>query len=37
MAAVGSRDGRELVRELDALRRKGLDRDERGRYFLKAD
>lgn len=37
MAAVGSRDGREIVRELDTLRRKGLDRDDRGRYFLKAD
>jgi len=37
MAAVGSRDGREIVRDLDALRRKGLERDERGRYFLKAD
>ena len=37
MAAVGSRDGREIVRELDGLRRKGLDRDDKGRYFLKAD
>ena len=30
-------DGREIVRELDTLRAKGLDRDEQGRYFLKAD
>jgi UbiD family decarboxylase len=34
MAAVGSRDGREVVRELDTFRAKGLDRDERGRYYL---
>jgi 2,5-furandicarboxylate decarboxylase 1 len=35
MAAVGSRDGREIVRELDALRTEGvLDRDDRGRYLL---
>ncbi len=33
MAAVGSRDGREVVRELDALRqRRGLKRDGRGHY-----
>ncbi len=37
MAAVGSRDGREIVRELDTLRAKGLERDEQGRYFLKAE
>ena len=36
MAAVGSRDGREVVRDLDAVRGTGaLDRDERGRYFIK--
>jgi hypothetical protein len=31
---VGSRDGREIVLALDALRAKGLDRDSEGRYFL---
>jgi hypothetical protein len=38
MAALGSRDGREIVRELDALRHNhdGLERDDRGRYFIKA-
>ena len=36
MAAVGSRDGREIVLALDALRQKGLDRDDEGRYFIKA-
>jgi len=35
MTAMGSRDGREVVLMLDALRAKGLDRDDRGRYFLK--
>ena len=35
MAATGSRDGREIVRELFTLRGKGLERDEQGRYFLK--
>jgi UbiD family decarboxylase len=35
MAAVGSRDGREIVLAIDALRQKGLDRDADGRYFLK--
>jgi len=35
MTAVGSRDGREIVRALDALRQNGLDRDGEGRYFLK--
>ena len=35
MAAVGSRDGREVVREIDALREKGVDRDSQGRYFLR--
>jgi len=35
MAALGSRDGREIVRAIDALREKGLDRDGDGRYFLK--
>jgi UbiD family decarboxylase len=34
MTAVGSRDGREIVRALDALRQKGLDRDGEGRYFI---
>jgi 2,5-furandicarboxylate decarboxylase 1 len=36
MAATGSRDGREIVRELHCLRDKGLERDEQGRYSLKA-
>jgi UbiD family decarboxylase len=36
MAAVGSRDGREIVLALDALRQNGLDRDGEGRYFIKA-
>jgi UbiD family decarboxylase len=35
MAAVGSRDGREVVRALEVLRAtKGLDRDAEGRYVL---
>jgi UbiD family decarboxylase len=34
MAAVGSRDGREIVRALDALRHKGLARDQEGRYSM---
>ena len=35
MAAVGSRDGREIVRALDELRRtRGITRDDRGRYVL---
>lgn len=35
MAAIGSRDGREVVRELDRLRREcRLDRDKTGRYLL---
>jgi len=35
MAALGSRDGREVVRALDALRAEpGLGRDERGCYLL---
>jgi UbiD family decarboxylase len=34
MAAIGSRDGREVVRTLEALRDKaGLDRDAAGRYL----
>jgi UbiD family decarboxylase len=38
MSAVGSRDGREIVRELEALRAKAaLDRDADGRYFIKAE
>jgi 2,5-furandicarboxylate decarboxylase 1 len=36
MAAVGSRDGREVVLALDALRQKGLDRDGEGRYLMKS-
>jgi UbiD family decarboxylase len=37
MTAVGSRDGREVVRALEALRDKvHLDRDAEGRYFIKA-
>jgi UbiD family decarboxylase len=36
MAAVGSRDGREVVRQLGGLRDKlALDRDAEGRYFIK--
>jgi UbiD family decarboxylase len=35
MTAVGSRDGREIVLELDALRSTpGLDRDNEGRYVI---
>jgi UbiD family decarboxylase len=38
MAAVGSRDGREIVRMLDRLRGNAtLDRDAEGRYFIKTD
>jgi 2,5-furandicarboxylate decarboxylase 1 len=38
MAAVGSRDGREVVRVLGGLRNKlALDRDREGRYFIKSD
>jgi hypothetical protein len=37
MAAVGSRDGREVVRMLGALRDKlSLDRDGEGRYVIKS-
>jgi UbiD family decarboxylase len=37
MLAAGSRDGREIVRELDALYAAGsLTRNDRGRYVLKA-
>jgi 3-polyprenyl-4-hydroxybenzoate decarboxylase len=36
MAATGSRDGREIVLKLDALRGDGaLERDDEGRYFIK--
>ena len=36
MSAVGSRDGREIVRRLEALRADGrLERDPEGRYFTK--
>ena len=34
MAALGSRDGREIVRQIHALRDKGLERDDMGRYVL---
>jgi 2,5-furandicarboxylate decarboxylase 1 len=35
MTAVGSRDGREVVRTLGGLRDKlALDRDGEGRYFI---
>jgi hypothetical protein len=38
MAALGSRDGREIVRELDALyAAQRLGRSEDGRYVLKGD
>jgi 3-polyprenyl-4-hydroxybenzoate decarboxylase len=38
MTAVGSRDGREIVRMLEALRaREALDRDGEGRYLIKAE
>jgi len=38
MSAVGSRDGREVVRMLERLRDKlSLDRDAEGRYFIKSD
>jgi 2,5-furandicarboxylate decarboxylase 1 len=38
MTAVGSRDGREIVRALEALRaREALDRDGEGRYFMTGD
>ncbi len=37
MSAVGSRDGREIVRALEALRAKAaLERDAEGRYFVKS-
>jgi 2,5-furandicarboxylate decarboxylase 1 len=37
MSAVGSRDGREIVRALEALRAKAvLERDTEGRYFIKS-
>lgn len=36
MAALGSKDGREIVRELHGLRGKGLTRDDAGKYFLKS-
>ena len=37
MTAMGSRDGREVVRTLGALRDKlSLDRDSEGRYFIKS-
>ena len=35
MVAAGSRDGREIVRELDALYASTLTRNESGRYMLK--
>jgi UbiD family decarboxylase len=37
MSATGSRDGREIVRALEALRAKAaLERDPEGRYFIKS-
>ena len=37
MSATASRDGREIVRALEALRDRGaLDRDGEGRYLVKA-
>ena len=37
MTAVGSRDGREVVRTLGGLRDQlALDRDSEGRYFIKS-
>jgi 2,5-furandicarboxylate decarboxylase 1 len=36
MSAIGSRDGREIVRALDDLRKVGLDRDSEGRYVINA-
>ena len=37
MTAVGSRDGREIVRTLEARRvREALDRDGEGRYFIRS-
>ena len=36
MTAMASRDGREIVRDLEALRaRNALDRDGEGRYVIK--
>ena len=36
MSALGSRDGREIVREIEALRDEGLlDRNSDGEYYLK--
>jgi 3-polyprenyl-4-hydroxybenzoate decarboxylase len=38
MSAVGSRDGREVVRAIETLRDKlVLDRDGEGRYFIQSD
>ncbi len=38
MSAVGSRDGREIVRALEELRAKAaLERDAEGRYFITSD
>ena len=34
MAATGSRDGREIVREMFTMA--GVERDDHGKYFLKA-
>ncbi len=37
MSAVGSRDGREVVRTLEDLKAKvAIERDTEGRYFIKA-
>jgi hypothetical protein len=36
MSALGSRDGREIVRALEILRHQsGIERDAEGRYFMK--
>jgi hypothetical protein len=36
MTALGSRDGREIVRALDVIRKAGkLTRDDRGRWALR--
>ncbi len=36
MVAVGSRDGREVVRKIETLRSHGLSRDAEGRYLMAA-
>lgn len=34
MAARGTNDGRDTVRELNSFRARGLMRDDQGRYYL---